>query len=218
MALIPWTPAGGFISAGEFKYLFAFIPKADLVAAGCEIDALPLGRTVSALAGAGAPLASALRTLAMHASRAEGREELALALPALSRFVIDVFATSTQSHIIRSAPEDRIDHIRSYLEDHFGLRGLTARQTAMACGLSIRQLFRAFSDVGMNFAEELRTMRLERACELLAFQPQLPIAEVAATTGFSSPSHFTRTFRTCFGTTPLQYRRRQRSYQNPEHA
>lgn len=213
MALMPWT-AGDFISAGEFKNLFAFLPKAHLVATGCAIDELPLSHTVSTLRGAGAPLASALRTLAVHAGRADGRDDLAVALPSLSQMIVDVFSAATQPHVIKSAPEERIQHVLSYLEDHIELRDLTARQAATACGLSVRQLFRSFNELGMSFSETLKKMRLERACDLLAFQPRLSIAEIASTTGFSSSSHFARTFRTELGKTPFQYRETQVIYRS----
>ncbi|WP_078857683.1 helix-turn-helix domain-containing protein [Streptomyces sp. NRRL F-4474] len=51
--------------------------------------------------------------------------------------------------------------------------------------------------------------RLEAACRLLA-SPQnagLPVSAVAARSGFTSPSHFTRRFRDAYGTTPREWRR-----------
>ena len=47
--------------------------------------------------------------------------------------------------------------------------------------------------------------RVERAKELLRDRDPLPLAEVAAETGFSSQSHFTRHFKRFVGVTPRQF-------------
>lgn len=212
--LMPWTADGGLISAGEFKYLFVFIPKVDLIRAGYEDIESLFGRPISVLAGAGAVLSSALRTLVNQASRPSSRPDAAKALPAITRLILDVFVTGDPLQFHPSAPDDRVDHIIEYLEDHLSLRGLTAEHAAMACGLSKRQLFRCFATANLNFADTLRNLRLERAQELLAFRPNLSVEEVALSTGFGSSGHFCRVFRGAVGTTPLNYRRRQRSYQS----
>jgi len=48
--------------------------------------------------------------------------------------------------------------------------------------------------------------RLSRACDLLILT-NLPIAEVAAQTGFANRSHFSRTFKDSYGIDPSQYKR-----------
>jgi AraC-like DNA-binding protein len=47
-------------------------------------------------------------------------------------------------------------------------------------------------------------LRLNHGCSLL--RQGYPIADVAAATGFSDQSHFGRSFLTCFGATPGQFR------------
>lgn len=216
MILMPWTADGGLISAGEFKYLFVFVPKAELIKAGHEdIEGL-FGQPVSALAGAGAILSSALRTMVNQASRPQSRGDTARALPAITRLILDVFVDSDALQLRPSARGDRIDHILEYLEDHLALRGLSADHAAMACGLSKRQLFRCFALANLRFADALRNIRIERARELLVFRPNLSVEEVALSTGFSSSGHFSRVFHSSVGTTPLSYRRRQQSYQAPQ--
>ena len=213
MMLMPWIPAGGVISSGEFRYLIGSVPKIALSdAEPGDVERLLL-RPVSALAGSGAILASALRTLLNEASRSSSRADAAHALPAIARLITDVFSAGGMARAGRSAPDDRLDHIIGYLEDHLSLRGLTADNAAFACGMSKRQLFRSFAGAGRNFADILRTMRIERARDLLAFRSDLSVEEVARLTGFSSSGHLSRIFRDVFGTTPLSYRRRQRSYQ-----
>lgn len=49
--------------------------------------------------------------------------------------------------------------------------------------------------------------RLRRA-EILLAKPEMALAAIAMSLGFSSQSHFTTTFRKLRGTTPHAYRRR----------
>ncbi len=69
--------------------------------------------------------------------------------------------------------------------------------------ISVRQLERLF-------AQHLRTtikqqMRLERAGPLLR-QTTMPLSEIALATGFSTPMHFSRSYRRQFGLAPRQER------------
>lgn len=73
--------------------------------------------------------------------------------------------------------------------------------------LSTRQLDRLFAQgMGMSFRAHYRRIRLERARELLRHSA-LPVTEIAIATGFSSPSHFARSYRAMFGLTPAAERR-----------
>jgi AraC-like DNA-binding protein len=48
---------------------------------------------------------------------------------------------------------------------------------------------------------------LVREAKVLLHHTQMPVAEVAETLGFATPSFFIRFFRQQTGTTPLQYRK-----------
>lgn len=73
---------------------------------------------------------------------------------------------------------------------------------ARAAGVSARQLDRLFrSDLGTSFGAAYRRLRLQHALHLLRQSP-LSLSQIAYATGFSSPSHFSRTFRTEHGVTP----------------
>jgi len=54
--------------------------------------------------------------------------------------------------------------------------------------------------------ETVRLMRLERALVLLA-RSNLSVQEVGRLSGFSSPNHFARSFRSVYGNPPLTVRR-----------
>ena len=66
------------------------------------------------------------------------------------------------------------------------------------------QLFR--KQEGVPFEKYVRALRLERAKRLLT-STQVPVARVAALSGFSSPQYFCRVFVSDVGLSPREYRR-----------
>ena len=73
--------------------------------------------------------------------------------------------------------------------------------------VSPRQLQRLFAmHLGTSFKRFDRELRLERARELLE-QTALSVLAIAVATGFGSAEHFSRGYRTMFGTSPGQGRR-----------
>ncbi len=69
-------------------------------------------------------------------------------------------------------------------------------------GISTRQLERLFGKFLNSSPKKYHMeMRLERARNLLV-QTEASVTEVALATGFESPGHFSRVYRTAFGVTP----------------
>ncbi|MCR4604270.1 MAG: helix-turn-helix domain-containing protein [Prevotella sp.] len=60
------------------------------------------------------------------------------------------------------------------------------------------------SATGQKPTEFMRTIRLRRAAELLR-ETTMSIAEISYATGFSSPSYFSRSFRSMYGVSPTQF-------------
>jgi AraC-like DNA-binding protein len=85
-----------------------------------------------------------------------------------------------------------------------GMFGLA--QVAGVLAVSPRTLQLRLEDEGTSFATVIDAVRRETALALLA-EPSLPISEIAARTGFATPSAFTRAFRRWTGLPPSQYRR-----------
>jgi AraC-like DNA-binding protein len=74
---------------------------------------------------------------------------------------------------------------------------------AQELGVSVRTLARAFAVHGTTFDRALWNCRLEAAYEaLLSNRGSVNVTDVALRYGFSDSSHFTRRFKTRFGTTP----------------
>lgn len=84
---------------------------------------------------------------------------------------------------------------------------IPAARLAELVGVSPRQLERLFAGyLSSSPAKHYLTARLERAQVLLRQSP-LPITEVALACGFTSPSHFSRSYRRAWGRSPAVERR-----------
>ncbi|RJL10726.1 GlxA family transcriptional regulator [Paracoccus siganidrum] len=94
-----------------------------------------------------------------------------------------------------------VELMASHIADPLKLSDL-----AHLSGIGMRQLDRlAQAHFGKSAMRFYRGLRLEKAAELLR-QPSLSLTEVAAATGFASPSHFSRAFKEEFGTGPGAWR------------
>ncbi|MFT3966318.1 MAG: AraC family transcriptional regulator [Sphingobium sp.] len=95
-----------------------------------------------------------------------------------------------------------LDRIEAQLADP-----LTIRSFADEAGLSARHLMRAFkASTGKSLHTYLTERRIRHAQMLLA-DPDMPIAQIAIATGFSSQSHMNRHFGRLVGMTPGRFRR-----------
>ncbi|GAA2354101.1 helix-turn-helix domain-containing protein [Saccharopolyspora halophila] len=104
--------------------------------------------------------------------------------------------------------DDHLELAKAIVESHLRDPNLCARLIAQRIGISERQLCRVFNRAGMGVASYILDRRLELAHQLLT-SPNAggsTIAEIAGDCGFRSPSHFTRTYKRHYGTTPAQAR------------
>lgn len=104
-----------------------------------------------------------------------------------------------------------IDHVLQHL--HQPLRLDDVAQAAHFSPHHFHRVFRAL--VGETVHDFVKRLRLERALQLMANRPRLPLTEVALACGFSSSSDFSRSFRQRYGVAPrafdlAQWRRTRR--------
>ena len=89
----------------------------------------------------------------------------------------------------------------AYLE-----QGTTAlADVAEIAGLSTRTLQRKLAQVGLSYSDILDTVRYENASRLLR-DSNCRIIDVAFSSGYTDPAHFSRAFRRMTGVTPRQFR------------
>ncbi len=85
---------------------------------------------------------------------------------------------------------------------------VSIRRIAEDVGVSTRQLERIFvKHLNTSPKKFMLDLRLERARYLL-LQTEMSVIDVAIATGFESPSHFARVYRTAFGMPPNRQRNR----------
>lgn len=78
--------------------------------------------------------------------------------------------------------------------------------------ISRRQLERKFQiEVGISPAQIKQLQRIKQARTLITRQPDLPLTQIAADTGFYDQAHFIRQFQKITGQTPGQYRQKKMS-------
>ncbi len=96
-------------------------------------------------------------------------------------------------------------HIHQRLDDPLPL----AELAALAC-LSSCHFHRVFTGmIGESVKEHIRRLRLERAATRLKLG-DAPVIQIALEAGYESHEAFTRAFRSNFGASPTEYRRRKR--------
>ncbi|WP_027859436.1 AraC family transcriptional regulator [Marinobacterium jannaschii] len=119
--------------------------------------------------------------------------------------LLDALASDDRSTSAPQRPDCRIalnrsaEYIRANLHQPVSLETL-----GQISGLSPYHLQRSFRrQYGLSPARFQHQCRIHEACRLL--RRQVPIAEVAATTGYADQSHLYRWFRRMMDTTPGQY-------------
>jgi len=102
--------------------------------------------------------------------------------------------------------------LRRYLDQHTG-QAIRVPDVAAMTRYSPNYLNTLFTRwTGLSIIRYHTQQRLTRARELL--ESQLPIAQVAKTTGYDDPFHFSRAFRRFFGISPSESRRRGSAYRD----
>lgn len=102
-----------------------------------------------------------------------------------------------------------------FLRDNYRRR-IGVAETATACGLARRQLENIFfKNLGMTVSDHLSALRLIQAKQLLR-QTELPIADVAAQTGFNTAQYFNNFFHKATGRTPRNFRLQHRVSETAE--
>ena len=108
----------------------------------------------------------------------------------------------TRNHILLQS----LDYMSANIEEP-----LSTREIADKLEVSVRQIepmFRKF--IGRSPGRHDKFLRLEHTKNLLA-TTDLAIIQIALATGYTSPSHFSKTFRAEYGETPYRtYRNKKR--------
>lgn len=97
----------------------------------------------------------------------------------------------------------------TFIDEHIGAEELCPELIAREVGVSVRGLYRMFSKKGMVVAQYIRNRRLDFCAESLRnahFEQKLSALGYAW--GFSDSSYFSTAFKSRFGVSPGEYRKR----------
>ena len=99
----------------------------------------------------------------------------------------------------------RVQVVKILIEDNFHLR-LELSDMAKAVNLSPWRLAHLFKDeVGISPLRYLALVRLQKARQFLE-TGFLTVREIASAVGIPNASHFTRSFKAAYGSSPVQHR------------
>ena len=143
------------------------------------------------------------RALDRRISALRSLDELARYLVSVfNRFVGYVFDFSQFQHanVLRQAV--------SFIRTHYAER-ITLADAARQVWMSPNYLSSVFSvELGISFTAYVQSIRIEKSKDLLT-NSHKSIAEIAADTGFTDQSYFTKVFTKAVGMSPSQFRRQE---------
>lgn len=98
--------------------------------------------------------------------------------------------------------------IRNSIKEMFYNRSISAQKLAKYHNISVRQLHLCLSALGSTYGKELLNSRLRHAEKLLSDirYHNMPVAEIAYTSGFADASHLRRRLRERHGLSPSEFR------------
>lgn len=118
-----------------------------------------------------------------------------------------------QEQLARPAPLQYRDiesaRVKAYIEPHLADADLSVASIAQACGMSVRSLHRTFAtEPAGSVSAYLWQRRLDQCAAALrnAREAQRSITDICLAWGFTSPSHFSRLFKSHYGVSPRAYR------------
>ncbi len=123
---------------------------------------------------------------------------------AICEYLINLSNSCTE----KKSPTLKLDVIKviTYIQEHFR-EDISLEMIADFNHVSAPYLSKRLKNsLNMSFKEYLTGLRVEEAKKLLCKNPDMPIHEVCANSGFFSSASFTRTFKTNTGLSPREYR------------
>lgn len=97
----------------------------------------------------------------------------------------------------------------AYIDQHIGAEELCPELIARDVGVSLRGLYRMFSKRGLVVAQYIKHRRLDFCAQTLRHSPtEQKLAALCYAWGFSDSSYFSSAFKSRFGVSPSEYRKR----------
>ncbi|MGW5151769.1 AraC-like ligand-binding domain-containing protein [Rhodococcus koreensis] len=214
-----WLDKGSFaiIDAGQpfrfdfpqrFEQIVVRVPRPLLLGRMSERDVdRVMAQPVSAASGAGVVVSRFLQQLAALDAAVPDAPAAALSASALDMIVTALADTAGTVSPTQQAHAADLLRAQNLLKTRLHDENLSITEAAAELGISLRYLQKIFQSTGSTPSEWLLQARLERARTIL-LSTDITISDLASRVGFKDISHFSRSFRTFYGASPGQYRRR----------
>ncbi|MER8041139.1 helix-turn-helix domain-containing protein [Streptomyces hydrogenans] len=194
----------------DCRMIFFRVPRCHLGATEPELERV-LGVPVRGGEGVGALASGFLTALAAEAESrgaASGDRRARTAVHLLSVLVMELLAADTAgaAEDAPGAGDELLSRVHAHIEEHLMDPDLSPESIARAHHISVRYLQKLFQNDGSTVSQWVRRRRLE-SCrfELGRSTRRITMAAMAHRWGFSSPSHFSRTFRGAYGMSPTAW-------------
>ncbi|WP_405762770.1 helix-turn-helix domain-containing protein [Streptomyces sp. NBC_00045] len=194
----------------DCQMIFFRVPRCYLGVTESELNQV-LGVPVRGGEGLGALTSDFLTALAAKAEFRRstiGDRRARTAVHLLSVLVMELLDADTtdEADDASGAVNEMLSRIHGYIEEHLMDPGLSPESIARAHHISVRYLQKLFQNDGSTVSQWVRQRRLEFCrLELGRSNRRITMAAVAHRWGFSSPSHFSRTFRGAYGMSPSEW-------------
>ncbi|MDN0196641.1 helix-turn-helix domain-containing protein [Streptomyces sp. S.PNR 29] len=187
------------------------IPRCYLGVSESDLDRVA-GATVRGCRGLGALVSDLLSALAAETefrTSVIGDRLARSAMDLVTVLVMELLETETaaEASSVSRAGTEMLLRIRTYIEEHLMEPDLSPEAIARAHHISVRYLHKLFQNDGTTVSQWVRQRRLDACRHELSRTPnrRITVAAVAHRWGFSSPAHFSRTFRDAYGMSPSEW-------------
>jgi LacI family transcriptional regulator len=166
----------------------------------CEVSPIPISAVRQSCQEIGTQAAALLQRL-MQGKTVPNKPHWVAPLSVITRQSTETLAISDPSLVAAL----------KYIRENTG-KLIQVSDVCASAGLSRRVLERRFAEhLGRSPASHIRRIHLERAKKLLA-ETNLPLPEVASSSGFGSPEYLAFALVRDVGLSPLRYRRKTRGW------
>ncbi|WP_223188457.1 helix-turn-helix domain-containing protein [Streptomyces sp. TRM68416] len=187
------------------------IPRCYLAVSESDLDRVA-GATVRGCRGVGALVSDLLSALAAEAEFRRsviGDRVARSAMDLVAVLVMELLEaeTAAEASSVPKAGNEMLLRIRAHIEEHLMEPDLSPEAIARAHHISVRYLHKLFQNDGTTVSRWVRQRRLDACRRELGRTPnrRITVAAVAHRWGFSSPAHFSRTFRDAYGMSPSEW-------------
>lgn len=194
---------------GPFRVLVMMLPHGRLQIPAPLVDEITAVRLDGSV-GVGRVVSPFLSTLGVNLEELRGPAGVRLVQNAVQLLDTLLANEFDLAKYVADPHRAMLERLRDDIDQRLGDPELTPASIADQAFISLRHLHALFHDQGDTVASYIRSRRLERIYVDLADPASLhlSVAAIGARWGFKNAAHFSRTFKSVYGESPSEVRRR----------